>query len=468
MTSRSQSGSSPRVDYSLERGLPASIEAERSVLGAIILDTKGLLYEQAAETLVPDHFSMDAHRRIFARMNDLVEANKPIDMVMLAEELERKKEVEAIGGVAYLSSLIDGVPDRPNIRHYCNIVRKAAMLRGIITVAQTAIAEAIDHSDEPDEVLARTEEGIFQLSEDMDTEGRSYRMVDSIGEAGGFDAYMAKILDPVAMTGIETHYVEIDRLIGGLQPGTFVIIAARPSMGKSSLAANIAENILAHDPDKVIAFFMLESTRRQFEMRRLAAAARVNIRKVAGGDYASDLDKAKLVKTLEEIAERSLCVDDVGHLTPMKLRARVRQLKRKMGRLDVVFVDYLQLMSGGRKFESREQEVSFLARSLKALAKELGVPVVALAQLSRSVEGRKDKRPILSDLRESGSIEQEADVVIFIHRPEVYEPNEPDLQGIAEMSVAKNRDGPTGVRKMAFLADFTLFANLAYESETGG
>jgi len=458
--------SGARLDYSLEKGLPASLDAERSILGSVLLDNR--LFDQAAEILTADDFFLDAHRRIFHRMCELIAPedptmeSKPIDMITLSEELQQHKEIEAIGGMAYLSSLIDGVPERPSIVHYCKIVRGKAILRGVIGIAQSAIAEAADNSDSPNLVLQRAEEALYDLADNIDTDSQAYTILDSAREAGGLDAYASRILDPVALTGIPTGYIEIDRVIGGLKPATMYVVAARPSMGKSSWVSNVAENILSRDAELVIAFFMLESSRQAFETRRLAAVAGVNIRKVAGG-HASEEEKRKLAKALTDIAERSLCVDDSMNLTPMKLRSRTRQLRRKKGRLDLVIVDYVQLMAGGKKFERRDLEIGFVSRSLKGLAKELKVPVIALAQLNRGVEDRKDKRPLLSDLRESGNLENDADVVLFIHRPEVYEPENTDLQGIAEITIAKNRDGPTDRCKLAFISAHTRFENLAYE-----
>jgi replicative DNA helicase len=450
------------TDYSLERGLPASIEAERSILGAILLDS--LLFDQAAE-LKPDDFSLDAHRRIFSRMRDLQDTGRPVDMITLAEELDRRKEVEAIGGVAYLSSLIDGVPDRPSIEHYVRIVRNKSLLRGLINIAQLAIAEAIDHSDEAEEVINRAEQGIFQLSENR--LGQGFSDIPSIvkGSFGSLDELYARGQE---ITGLATHYTMLDKMTSGFQPSDLVIIAARPSMGKTALAMNIAENAAILD-GKVVGVFSLEMSKEALLMRMLASHAQVDSHKLRTGFLGKE-DMQKLTYAMEGLMQARLFIDDTPGISVTEMRSKARRLKLQEGRLDLIIVDYLQLMSavpiGGKRFENRTQEVSAISRGLKAVAKELKVPVVALSQLSRAPESRGgDHRPQLSDLRESGSIEQDADVVAFIFREEVYKKDDPDLEGIAELIIAKQRNGPTGLIKLAFKHSSTRFENLAAESD---
>ncbi len=450
------------TDYSLERGLPASIEAERSILGAILLDS--LLFDQAAE-LKPDDFSLDAHRRIFSRMRDLQDTGRPVDMITLAEELDRRKEVEAIGGVAYLSSLIDGVPDRPSIEHYVRIVRNKSLLRGLINIAQLAIAEAIDHSDEAEEVINRAEQGIFQLSENR--LGQGFSDIPSIvkGSFGSLDELYARGQE---ITGLATHYTMLDKMTSGFQPSDLVIIAARPSMGKTALAMNIAENAAILD-GKVVGVFSLEMSKEALLMRMLASHAQVDSHKLRTGFLGKE-DMQKLTHAMEGLMQARLFIDDTPGISVTEMRSKARRLKQQEQRLDLIIVDYLQLMSavpiGGKRFENRTQEVSAISRGLKAVAKELKVPVVALSQLSRAPESRGgDHRPQLSDLRESGSIEQDADVVAFIFREEVYKKDDPDLEGIAELIIAKQRNGPTGLIKLAFKHASTRFENLAAESD---
>jgi replicative DNA helicase len=448
------------TDYSLERGLPVSMEAERSILGAILLDNS--LYDQAAENLTPDDFSLDGHRRIYSRMRDLQETGRPVDMITLVEELDRRKEVEAIGGVAYLSSLIDGVPERPSIEHYVRIVRNKALLRGLINVAQNAIAEAIEHTDEAEEVLGRAEQAIFQLSENRI--GQGFLDIPTIIK-NSFGSLEELIERGQEITGLATHYSLLDKLTSGLQPSDLIIIAARPSMGKTAFAMNIAENAAVLD-GKVVGVFSLEMSREALLRRMLASHAQVDSKELSQG-FLSKEDKRKLTNAVEQLMQAKLYIDDTPGISVSEMRAKARRLRQTEG-LDLIIVDYLQLMSavpvGGKRFENRTQEVSAISRGLKALAKELRVPVVALSQLSRAPESRGgDHRPQLSDLRESGSIEQDADVVAFIFREEVYKKDDPDLDGIAELIVAKQRNGPTDTIKMAFIKRYTRFENLAHE-----
>jgi replicative DNA helicase len=450
------------TDYSLERGLPVSLEAERSILGAILLDNS--LYDQAAAHIDADHFSLDAHRRIYARMRDLQETGRPVDMITLVEELDRRKEVEAIGGVAYLSSLIDGVPERPSIEHYVHIVRNKALLRGLINVAQNAIAEAIEHSDEAEEVLGRAEQAIFQLSENRMEQG--FMQVPDIIK-GSFGSLEELLERGQEITGLETHYELLDKLTSGLQPSDLIIIAARPSVGKTAFAMNIAENAAVMD-GKVIGVFSLEMSREALLMRMISSHAQVDSKALRQGFRSKD-DIRKLTEAVERLSHAKLFIDDTPGISLSEMRAKARRLKRQEG-LDLLIVDYLQLMSaapiGGKRFENRTQEVSAISRGLKALAKELKVPVVALSQLSRAPESRGgDHRPQLSDLRESGSIEQDADVVAFIFREEMYKKDDPDIEGIAELIVAKQRNGPTDTLRMAFVKRYTRFENLAAASD---
>ena len=452
------------TDYSLERGLPVSMEAERSILGAVLLDNS--LYDQAAEHLTPDDFSLDAHRRIYSRMRDLQESGRPVDMITLVEELDRRKEVEAIGGVAYLSSLIDGVPERPSIEHYVRIVRDKALLRGLINAAQNAIAEAIEHSDEAEEVLGRAEEAIFRLSEGRI--GQTFMNIPDIIRSS-FGSLEELYKRGQEITGLATHYTLLDKLTSGLQPSDLIIIAARPSMGKTAFAMNIAENAAVLD-GKVVGVFSLEMSREALLMRMLASHAQVDSKDLRQG-FLTKEDMRKLTRATEDLSRSKLYIDDSPSISVSEMRAKARRLKQTEG-LDLLIVDYLQLMSavpvGGKRFENRTQEVSAISRGLKALAKELKVPVVALSQLSRAPESRGgDHRPQLSDLRESGSIEQDADVVAFIFREEVYKKDEPDLDGRAELIVAKQRNGPTDTLRMVFIKSYTRFENLAVESEFG-
>ena len=442
-------------DYTVST-LPANVEAERSILGAILLDN--FAYNQAAEHLRTEDFSLDSHRRIYARMVELAESSRPIDMITLIEELERNKDLQAIGHVAYVSSLVEGVPERPSIEHYVKIVRDKALLRGVISVSNTAIARASDQSDSAEEVLSDTEAAIFELSEKRI--GRGFMGVQEIVREtfGSVDALLQR---GQRITGLATHYMDLDEMTSGLQRSDLVIIAARPSMGKTAFAMNIAENAAIED-QQVVGVFSLEMSREALLMRLLCSEARVDAHKMRTGSLWQE-DTKKVVRAMEQLAHAPIFIDDTPGISLSEMRAKARRLKQAQGRLDLIIVDYLQLMSGGgKRFENRTQEVSAISRGLKALAKELSVPVIALSQLSRAPESRGgDHRPQLADLRESGSIEQDADLVMFIFREEVYKQDDPELQGRAEIIIAKQRNGPIGKVKMAFLKHCTRFESLA-------
>jgi len=442
------------TDYSIS-SLPANVEAERSILGAILLDN--FAYNQAAEHLKPDDFSLDSHRRIYGRMVDLAESSRPIDIITLVEELERNKELQSIGDVGYVSSLLDGVPDRPSIEHYVRIVRDKALLRGLIHTANAAIGRAAEQTDSAEEILNDAEAAIFQLSEKRI--GRGFLAIPEIvrDSFGSVDALLQR---GQRITGLATHYTDLDEMTSGLQKSDLVILAARPSMGKTAFVMNIAENASIEDK-KVVGIFSLEMSREALLLRLLCSRARVDSHKMRTGSLWRD-DMQKVVRAMEELASSPIFIDDTPGVTLSEMRAKARRLKQSQGALDLIVVDYLQLMSGGKRFENRTQEVSAISRGLKALAKELQVPVIALSQLSRAPESRGgDHRPQLADLRESGSIEQDADLVMFIFREEIYKQDDPDLQGRAEIIIAKQRNGPIGRVNMAFLKNSTRFESLA-------
>ena len=442
------------TDYISAQSLPANIEAERSILGAILLDN--LAYNQAAEHLKPEDFLLDSHRRIYSRMMDLAESSRAIDHLTLAEELQRHAEFEPIGGYAYISGLLDGVPDRPSIEHYIKIVRDKAMLRGIISISTAAIARASDQSDLAEDVLNDTEAQIFQLSEKRI--GRGFMGVQEIVREsfGSTDALLQR---GQRITGLATHFDELDAITCGLQRSDLVIIAARPSMGKTAFAMNIAENAAIED-QKTVAVFSLEMSKEALLQRMLCSVAKVDSHRFRTGSLWQD-DTRKVQRAMEKLAQAPIFIDDTPGIAVGEMRAKARRLKQSKGALDLIVVDYLQLMSGGgKRYENRTQEVSAISRGLKALAKELAVPVVALSQLSRAPESRGgDHRPQLSDLRESGSIEQDADIVMFIFHEEVYKQDDPDLEGKAELIIGKQRNGPIGRVNLAFLKNFTCFGS---------
>jgi len=443
--------------------MPANLDAERSILGAILLDN--FAFNQAAETLQPDDFSLDSHRRIYQRMLALGDIGRPMDLVTLSEELSRNKELEAIGGVSYLSSLTDGLPRASNIEHYIRIVKDKALLRGLIYASNAAIARAMDEAEPAGDILASAEASIYQLSDKRFGSGfmdvkeivkNSFGSIDALYERGQ------------RVTGLETHFTDLDNLTSGLQASDLVIIAARPSMGKTAFAMNIAENAAVRDR-KIVGIFSLEMSRESLLLRMLCSHARVDSHKLRTGFLARE-DYTKLVSALGDLADSPVFIDDTPGISLTELRAKARRLQHQQGGLNLLVVDYLQLMSASapgqaKRYENRTQEVSAISRGLKMIAKELRVPVVALSQLSRAPENRggKDSEPKLSDLRESGAIEQDADVVAFIFRPEVYDRDNPDLDGKAKLIIAKQRNGPTDTIQLAFLKSFTRFENLTRE-----
>ena len=451
-------------DATLEAGLPASIDGERTILGAILLDNAA--FSEASEVLKPDDFSLDSHRRIFLRMSELIDTQKTVDIVTLSHELARYKEVEAIGGVAYLASLTEGLPRRPVIEDYIRIVRDKAMLRRLMGICSAAIARAADQSEEAISVLEFAESELLEIAQDANT-GKLRTIYDSVQEAGGPDPYLKAYTDPEIRPGLATGFVDYDRMTGGLQKSELTIIAARPSLGKTALALNMADNICC-GTEAVVAFFSLEMARVALERRLMASRARVNAQRAMVGIYLGREERAKLSGALSFLVDANLFIDDSSSLTPIQLRAKCRRLKTREKRLDLVIIDYLQLMSAGHKIANRQEEVASISRALKQCAKELECPVVALAQLHRGPEQRTDKRPILADLRESGQIEQDADVVAFIHREAYYNRDEdlsPEEKALAEIIIGKQRNGPTGVIKMFFDSRYTRFENIDRREE---
>ena len=446
--------------YSLDRGLPASPEAERSILGAILLDNT--LQNEALSTLKSDHFFLDAHRRIYARICDLSESNRPIDIVTLTEELLRYKELEAVGGAGYLASLTDGVPRRSSLEHYVRIVRDKAMLRSLIHASNSVIAQALEQTTSAAEVIDAAESSLFNIAEERS--GQQLTDIRTIAQES-FGGDLDRLFQRGGrVTGLETYYSDLDEMTSGLQKSDLIIIAARPSMGKTAFAINIAENA-AVQGGKAVAVFSLEMSKEALLNRMLCSQARVDAHKMRTGFLGRD-DLGKLRGALDRLVQAPIFIDDTPGISLTELRAKARRKAMDRGGLDLVVVDYLQLMSasapGGRRYENRTQEVSAISRGLKAIAKELKIPVIALSQLSRAPETRgKDTEPKLSDLRESGSIEQDADIVMFIYRPEYYDRDNPEYEGKAKIIVAKQRNGPTDTIQLAFLKGSTRFETLA-------
>ncbi len=440
-------------------GLPSSVHTERVILGAMLSDPVAVV--DATAKLLVDDFSLDSHRRIYSAMLELSEKSHAIDLVTVSDVLERRKELDAVGNQSYLSSLYENLPRHLAVENYVQIVKDKSILRQLMQVCEMGLNRAADQSEQSLDVLGSVESRLLEISESAIKRGfadigtivsESFGSIDQLYEQGR------------EITGLETHYTEFDRMTSGLQKADLMIIAARPSMGKTAWAINIAQNCAVRD-GKVVAVFSLEMSKESLLRRMLASEALVNSRKIQTGFLPRE-DKQKLVNALDRLMQSRMFIDDTPGITLTEMRAKVRRLKQQEGQLDLVLIDYLQLMTmtagpGGRRPENRNQEVSSISRGLKALAKELDVPVVALSQLSRGSEQRQgDKKPLLSDLRESGSIEQDADVVCFIHREEYYDRDNEDIKGQAEIIIAKQRNGPTGSIKMAYLADFTRFENL--------
>jgi replicative DNA helicase len=437
----------------VEKGLPTNVDAERFVLGSILLDDT--LYVEAAGTLEADDFSLEKHRRIFKRMGELQERGEKIDRITVANELMKFNELEACDGLSYLVELDDGLPTLPNIDAYLKIVKDKAVLRRIIFASQHMMNRALAGEEEPDEILAGAEETLLKLGE--------ARMKSGLLNAGqileDYEGGVNAFLDPSKrIKGIGTGFAKFDELTGGLHGGDLVIVAGRPSMGKTALALNVAQHVALKNK-QTVAIFSLEMSKESLLTRMLCAAARVDSQKFRAG-YLSQEERRKLNHALHELVQAPLYIDDTPGAHLMDMHAKLRRLQSERHHLGLVIVDYLQLMTAGGRFENRNQEVSSLSRGMKMLAKELNCPVMVLSQLSRAVENRQgDHRPQLSDLRESGSIEQDADVVGFIFRPEVYKKDDDKLHGLAELIVAKQRNGPTGKVKLVFLRECTKFEN---------
>ncbi len=447
-----------------EKSLPHSLEAERAVLGTILLDNN--LFDQASTMLTREDFYLGGHRKIFSKMSALSSDSRAIDSLTLREELERDRDLESVGGATYIASLLDGVPRVSNLQQYARIVKGKSLLRKLIHAANEILARSFSNDENPVDLLEQAEKAIFEIGQEKVESGfahlqdlltTTYKAIESL--------YHRKEL----ITGLSMGFTELDRLTAGLQPADLIIVAARPGLGKTSLALNVAQYV-ATKADKVVGIFSLEMAAPQLVTRMLCAEARVDGHKVRSG-YLSKEDWTRLAKAMSRLAKSRIFIDDTPGLSIVEIRSKARRLKAEHG-LDLLVVDYLQLMSGTgggnrARFENRQQEISAISRSLKGLAKELTIPVIAISQLSRAPEQRRgDHRPQLSDLRESGSIEQDADVVLFIYREDQYKrSDEPDEDGgVAQIIIGKQRNGPLGTVKLAFIDQWTKFENLARQS----
>jgi len=430
------------------------LEAEESVLGGILLDNTAI--DKVIEHLRAEDFYREAHAKIFRAMLDLTERAEPCDIVTLAEALKARGELEDVGGASYLAELADRVPTAANIVHYAKIVKARSVQRQLIRTATEIATRGYEAHQDVDEFVDEAEQLIFGISESR-IQRSFHKLSDLIMESLKTVELLWDRKD--AVTGVPTGYVDLDRLTAGFQPSDLIVIAGRPGMGKTALCLNIAANA-ALEHEIPVAIFSLEMSREQLAMRLLCSEARVNGAKVRSG-YIGETDFSRLARAGGRLAEAPIFIDDTAGLSILELRAKARRLKREtQGKLGMVLVDYLQLMRGVGRADNREQEISEISRSLKALAKELNVPVVALSQLNRQVEGRGDKRPILADLRESGAIEQDADVIIFIYRPGKYQKDATaEEKGLTEIIVGKQRNGPTDSVELFFHEEYMRFDN---------
>ncbi len=432
---------------------PHNHEAEQALLSGILIDAEAL--GKILELITPDDFYRETHRKIFEAMLALYERNEPTDLLTVGDELRKTSMLEAAGGMSYLATLVDQLPSAAHITSYARIVKEKAILRGLISAATEIIAKGQgENADDIDRFVDDAEQIIFRISEKRIRQGffpvkeivkDSFKAIESL--------YEKKEL----LTGVTTGFRDLDRITCGLQPSDLIIVAGRPSMGKTAFALNIAENA-ACEKKVCVAIFSLEMSKEQLVQRMLCGVAKVDGSKLRGG-FLRESDWPKLTRAAGKLSESPIYIDDTPALSVLEMRAKARRLKKEKG-LGLIVVDYLQLMRSSLHTESREREISDISRSLKALAKELGVPVIALSQLNRSVESRTDKRPQLSDLRESGAIEQDADVIAFIYRDEVYNKNTAD-RGVSEIIIGKQRNGPIGTVRLAFLHEYTRFEDLA-------
>ena len=448
------------ADTSIERPLPHNLEAERSILGAVLLDNHSL--NAAVEKLRSEDFFLPQHRQIFERMIQLAEKQQAIDVVTLMEDLARRGELESAGGVPYLSQLADGLPRVTNVEHYARIVKEKSVLRNLAFSAAAIQEQALAGGDDADVILDRAESTIFQIAEDRVRAG-----LIGVKELvrDNFDRLERIFSEGRRITGLATGYAGLDNETAGLQPSELVILAARPSMGKTALALNIAENVAVRNREPV-AVFSLEMSKESLLLRMLASEARVDAHKFRTGHMGRD-DWNKITRALTSLGNAPLWIDDSASSTVLEMGAKARRLKRDRG-LSLMIVDYLQLVvpTNTGRGSNRQEEVSSISRALKGLAKELKVPVVVLSQLTRAPE-REERKPQLSDLRESGAIEQDADVVLFINRPNFYKTDLPEEdRAKAELIIAKQRNGPTGSLNFVFLARHTRFEEAAPDAWT--
>ncbi len=456
----------PTLEDNLRKVPPQNLEAESSVLGGILLENEAI--NRVLEVLTPEDFYRESHRRIFRAMIEICDRSEPVDLITLSDFLKAKGDLEVVGGSAYLASLASAIPTSANIHFYARIVREKAIRRYLISAATEIATRGYEDQENVDEYLDEAEKVIFDISEK--------RVRGSFVMIGEMIRDSIKMVERLyerkeMVTGVPSGFKDLDRLTAGFQPSDLIVIAGRPSMGKTALCLNIATH--AAFGGHGVAVFSLEMAKEQLVLRMLCSEARIDHSKVRSG-YLADREFPALVMAAGRLAETPIYIDDTSAISVLELRAKARRLVRDRDKkIGLIIVDYLQLMRGSRRAPNREQEISEISRSMKALAKELNIPVIAVSQLNRRVEDRGDKRPMMADLRESGAIEQDADVIAFVFREVVYNENVDD-PNLAEIIVGKQRNGPTGTVRLAFFREFTRFENytgveeFAYEEEAKG
>lgn len=441
----------------LKKTPPHSAEAEKTVLGGILINNKNL--NVVLSIISPDDFYKESNQKIINKIILLVDKGLPVDLLALSEELQKDGCLEEVGGAAYLSSMMDGVPKSLNIEYHAQIIKEKALLRGLILSSAKIISSSYEQKDDADQLLDEAQAAILEVAEQRIKPGftlvghltqPALDMVDSLRDR------------KEAVTGIPAGFRDLDALTAGFHRSEFIVIAARPSMGKTALCLNISQHV-GIKTDFTVGFFSLEMAKEQLILRLLCAEAQIDLKKVRTG-FIGEREFERLKLAAEALSQAHIFVDESATLSVMEMKAKARRLKMEQG-LDLLFIDYIQLMRPGSRFENRTQEMSYISRSLKELAKELQIPVVGISQLSRAPEkGRREPIPQLSDLRESGAIEQDADVVVFIYRPEFYRPDEEAIRGIAEVNVAKQRNGPTGKINLAFIREYARFADMEFRA----
>jgi len=438
---------------------PHSVEAEQSLLGGLLIDNESS--DKVADVITSNDFYRHDHSTIYQHIIKVIETNQPADIVTVAESLEKNDELAAVGGLSYLGLLAENTPAAANIRGYAQIVRERSIMRNLVQVGSDIAESAYSpQGRDAQQLLDESESKIFQIADDGMRAAIGFENIQHL---------LPKVIKGVEkrmenkgnISGVATGYTDLDNLTSGLQPGELIVLAGRPSMGKTALALNIAENV-AIDQKLPVAIFSMEMSSEQLTTRLIGSVGKVDARKLRSGQDLDDDDWEKLTDSLGQLNDAPIFIDQGGALNSYEVRARARRLQRQEGQLGLIVIDYIQLMSaaGGKQSENRATEVSEISRSLKSLAKELNVAIVALSQLNRSLESRPDKRPMMSDLRESGAIEQDADVILFIYRDDQYNDDSPD-KGLAEILISKQRNGPTGKIKLTFLGQYTRFENYA-------